>query len=409
MKIAFIIGYVSGSFPKLSETFILNEITGLIDLGHEVDIYASTKGEESKVHASVEKYDLINHTYYRNMPKTELTRLLKAPWLIISLLKKNPRALLRSLNFFKYGKDALALKLLYATVPCAESQPYDIIQCHFGPAGNLGVLLRDIGVLRGKVVTKFHGHDIRKGITRGGDIYTPLREKGDCFLAISSYNYGHLLDFGFDPRKIVSHPVGVDTTRFHAEYRGNNKNDRPLKILTVARLVEEKGLEYGIKSIYQLLKRNPHLNIQYEIIGGGELEESLKKLVADLKLEAVVRFAGPLIQDDVLIKMQDADIFLLPSVAEALPVVLMEAQSMGLPVIATNVGGITDIVADGKSGFIVPPQDLQAIVNKLEYLISHPESCEKMGEYGRKHIVLHYDLNKLNQDLVKIYSNLIQS
>jgi colanic acid/amylovoran biosynthesis glycosyltransferase len=113
MKIAFIVN----QFPVLSETFILNQITGLIDRGHEVDIFAESKQKESKTHSDIAKYDLLSRTYYRHMPANKVWRVVKAIGLIISNFYKNPIVILKSLNPFKYGKKALSLELLYATIP----------------------------------------------------------------------------------------------------------------------------------------------------------------------------------------------------------------------------------------------------------------------------------------------------
>ena len=92
MKIAFIIG----EFPALSETFILNQVTGLIDRGHEVDIFANSKRKEPKVHPDVEKYDLLSRTYYRNIPTNKVWRTIKAFGLIVANFHKNPITILKS-------------------------------------------------------------------------------------------------------------------------------------------------------------------------------------------------------------------------------------------------------------------------------------------------------------------------
>ena len=93
---------------------------------------------------------------------------------------------------------------------------------------------------------------------------------------------------------------------------------------------------------------------------------------------------------------------------EGIPVVLMEAQATGLPIISTYHTGIPEVVIDGKSGFLVHEKDVDALAEKLEYLIKHPEIWPEMGRYGRKHVEEKYDIKKLNQQLVKIYQNLIE-
>ncbi|MCX7596268.1 MAG: colanic acid biosynthesis glycosyltransferase WcaL, partial [Fischerella sp.] len=110
MKIAFIVN----KFPVLSETFILNQITGLIHRGHEVHIYGYPPDDASKFHPDVETYNLLKHTYYAPaVPKNRFWRLLKGLGLIIVNFNKAPFIILRSLNFFRYGRYAASLRLLY--------------------------------------------------------------------------------------------------------------------------------------------------------------------------------------------------------------------------------------------------------------------------------------------------------
>jgi len=380
MNIAFIIN----EFPTLSETFILNQITGLIDRGHKVDIYAQCPGNTSKIHPEVLKYRLLERTYYDvPVPHNYFKRFLRAIWLIIVNFHKSPFVILRSLNIFKYGRQALSLRLLYMVLSYIGRKPYDIIHCHFGPNGLRGVRLRELGAIKGKIVATFHGYDIRLGIQNGHDYYAELKKNGDVFLSISPYNKQHLLMFGFEPNKIIDHPVGIDTRRFgfHWEsklYRNHN-NYKTIRILTVGRLVPEKGLEYGIRSIKEILKRNSSAQIQYNIVGDGEQKSQLEKLTRTLNLTGIVRFLGSLDQSEVQKVLHEADIFLLPSVNEALPVCLMEAQATGLPVVASNVGSIDKTVNNGASGFLVPERDVDALAEKLIYLIEHPEIWPEMG------------------------------
>ena len=129
MKIAFLVTW----FPALSETFILNQITGLIERGHEVDIYADESRNEFKIHPDIEKYSLTNRTYYTKIPRNKFLRLLNGIGLLLTNFHKSPLILLRTLNFFKYGKQATSLRLLYmATLIQSQKQSYNIIHCHLG-------------------------------------------------------------------------------------------------------------------------------------------------------------------------------------------------------------------------------------------------------------------------------------
>ncbi len=406
MKIAFIVG----PFPTLSETFILNQITGLIDRGHTVDIFSRWKGNESKVHPDVKEYELMNRTYYRpKLPHNKILRVMKAIRLLITNFHKNPGGIVKSLNIMRFGKRALFLSLFYDILPFLDKKSYDIIHCHFGPYGNLGVLLRELGVIKGKIITAFHGYDMAILKNRGENIYNFLFEKGDLFLPISERWKRELLEFGCDEQKVIVHRMGVDTSKFNFSKR--EKRDT-IRLLTVARLIEKKGVEFGIRAVAKVLKR--YSAIEYKIAGDGELRNKIEELIEDLKIGEKVRLLGWQQLNEIKELMQEADILLAPSVTsvsseqEGIPVVLMEALATGLPVISTQHSGIPELVQDGKSGFLAHERDVDALAERLEYLIEHPEIWPEMGRAGREQVEENYDIDKLNEQLVEIYQKLLE-
>lgn len=405
MKIAFIVS----QFPSLSTTFILNQITGLLDRGYEIRIFALSKPKEKDAHSDVKKYQLLDRVYYINIPQRKIKRIFKAVFLLIINFHKAPIKILKAFNVFKYGNlpKTLTLTFIYALIPFLKEK-FDIIHCQSGTHGNIGAALRQIGI-KSTVITTFHGNDIRSGLENGGRIFNRLFKFGDCFLSISEYNYDNLVRFGADPEKIIPHPVGIDIKKFPSRKQtGGIESPDTIRILTVARLVEVKGLPYGIQAIYELRKKRPGLQLKYRIIGGGPLEEELRRLVSDLGLNDVVQFLGPLEHDRVIKNLTQSHIFLLPSRAEALPVSLMEAQAACLPVVATSVGAVSEVIVDGESGFLVPPKKIDVLVEKLEYLVEHPEIWPKMGQTGRKHIEENYNIDNLNNQLVTIYQKLLK-
>lgn len=407
MKIAFIVG----GFPYLSQTFILNQITGLLDMEYDVEVFAQFNPKEEKVHSEVEKYKIMDRINYFDMPRNKIKRILKAIYLIIpKLFYKDGFKIIKSFNIFKYGEKALSLNLFYLILPFLGKK-YDIIYCHFGTAGILGVLLKEIGVT-GKLITTFHGFDMSAYIlSTSRNIYKKLFTKGDLFLPISEHWKTKLIRLGCDKEKIVVHHMGINLEKFKYFDR-RKKSGEPIKILTIGRLVEKKGYEYTIKAIKKIIVK--YRNIEYIIVGDGPLENKLKKLVSESGIKKYIKFMRAAKQDEVLDFYKQAHIFMLPSITasngdqEGIPVVLMEAQATGLPVISTFHSGIPEVVVDGKSGFLVPEQDVNALIEKLEYLIGNPELWPKMGRYGRKFIEKKYDIKKLNKQLVEIYQNLIK-
>jgi colanic acid/amylovoran biosynthesis glycosyltransferase len=244
----------------------------------------------------------------------------------------------------------------------------------------------------------FHGFDIRLGIDKDGIIYKDLIKHIDKVQAISKYNKKHLLEFGFPESKIVFHPVGIDLSKF--TQKTNYIPGKTIQILSIGRLVLEKGYKYGIEAIAKLIHEQK-VDLCYTIIGEGDLFHDLKNLCNKLNIEKIVRFEGAKGRNDIIRYLHNSDIFFLPSVAEALPVALMEALSCGLPTVATNVGSVKELVIDNENGFVSEPKSIDSIANRLVQLIEAKENWMEMGQSGHKHINANYNIKILNTKLIK--------
>ncbi len=403
MKIAFIVT----TFPELSETFILNQIIGLIDLGYDIEIFAEFNPHRKKIHPDVEKYKLMSRTHFFNIPNNKILRILKALYLILINFHKDPIRILKVLNIFKYRKRSLSL--LYALIPFL-SKKFDIVHCHFGPNGIIGVLLKSVGI-SGKYITSFYGYDVSSYVRRyGKNSYKELFEKGDLFLPISEYMKNELIYLSCPEEKVIIQYMGIDISKFKFKswhfVQGGKTN-----ILTIARLVEKKGLIYSIKAVARVIQK--YSNIEYKIVGDGPLKDELINLIKELKAEDKIKLLGSRNSSEIVLLLERSHIFLLSSVTaasgdmEGMPVSIMEAQAMGLPVISTYHSGIPELIQDGKSGFLVSEKDVDALAQKIEYLIEHPEIWPEMGKVGREFVEKKCDTRKLTQNLTRIYQGLI--
>ena len=328
MRIALIVT----EFPSLSQTFVLNQITGLIDRGHDVEIFAENASANAKIHQDVMDYNLLKRTCYhremsRNMPKNKLNRILKSLGYIIKYLPMEPLTVLTSLNIFKYGKRSASFYHLFQIIPFLNRDPYNIIHCHFGPVGNYAVMLKDFGAITGKIVTTFHGFDLSTYIkSKGNHIYEELFAKGDLFLPISERWKEKLIKLGCPKEKIIVHRMGIDIRRFSITEK-EVSNNRGITLLTVARLVEKKGVKYGIQAFAKLQKIYPW--IQYVIVGDGPLRNELLNLVSILNLSNRVKLLGWKNQEEIAKLMSHADILLAPSVTSK------DGDQEGIPVVLT--------------------------------------------------------------------------
>lgn len=412
MKIAFLVW----RFPVLSEAFILNQITGLVDRGHEVYIHALNghpKGT-TKVHPAVEQYNLLERTYYTSeRPENFLLCTLKGLWLLLFNLHKNSLSCLQLLDTAKYGKTDELWKRIYRAIALLDAQPYDVIHCQFGTIGPAALMFQQAGFLQGKLVTIFRGIDISRHVQeQGEDVYNELFAKGDFFLANCEFFRRRAIKLGCDPAKIVVHGSGINCQKFAFRPR-QPPTDGPVRIATTGRLVEKKGIEYAICAVAQVAQ--VYSNIKFCIIGDGPLKASLQNLIDELEVTSIVKLLGWKNQQEIIDILDTCQIFVAPSVTakdgnQDAPVnTLKEAMAMGLPVISTYHGGIPELVEDGVSGFLTPERDADAIAEKLRYLIDHPEVWPQMGQAGRAQVEELYDMNKLNDELVKLYQQLLRS
>ncbi len=401
---------VVGKFPVLSQLFILNQITGLIDRGHQVDI-CGLEGfsDETNVHPQVKTYHLLERLYTAPpLPDNYLLRLIKGLNLLILNGYKKPKFLLQFLAGFKYGKKALSLRLLYTMIPFIQKNKYDIIHCQFGVYGELVTLLRELGLVQGTLITSFRGFDISEyPRSSSANVYNRLFKTGDLFLANCDFFRQAAIKLGCPKSKILVHYSGIDTNKFTFHPHPFPKNNR-IRIVTIGRLVEKKGIEYVIQAINYVIQI--HQNIECDIVGDGPLLQKLEVMIDQLELREKIHLLGAKNQQEIIDIMKKAHLFVAPSITskngdQDAPInTLKEAMAMGLPVISTYHGGIPELVEDGVSGFLVPEKDAQAIADKLQYLIEHPEIWVSMGERGRQFVETHYNMNKLNDELVNIYS-----
>ena len=397
MRIAFLLG----QFPALSETFILNQITSLLERGHSVSIFAERRSSESAEHPDVGRFHLRKCTRYESMPGVT-ARALALP----EILARDSGAL-RALNVLRFGRHAASLRLAWSTTLFEGAREFDIVQCHFGALGLKAVLLRAAGALKGRIVTAFHGEDITNYPQRfSGNIYAPLFASGDLFLPISARWNDTLAALGCPPGKIRVHRMGVNCRRF-ALQTPRALSNRPLRIVTVARLVEKKGVADAIRAISRL-----SVPCEYVVVGDGPLRHSLEQMAVDRGVSDKVRFVGAQGAADVIRLLHSSDVLLAPSVTgsdgdiEGMPVWIMEGMAAGLPVIATHHSGIPEAVSDGRSGFLVAEHDVDGLSRRLADLATDPNLRARMGLAGAGIASDEFDIDMLTDRLVEMYREL---
>lgn len=399
----------ANEFPALSETFVLGHITGLLDCGNEVTIFAyGPRSGDPSVHADFGRYRIAERLHYRGMGSSRARRLLGASKILIC--RRLARPTLRALDPLRYRREATSLSLLHWVDRLLDFAPFDIVHCHFGQVGRDVAFLREIGAIRGRLVVNFHGVDVTACLDREPGLYRHLFATGDLFLPVSAHFRQRLIQHGCDPNRIKVHHLGVDLERFPFRPR-TSASGRPFTVLTIARLVEKKGVAYGLRAVAQLLRSDAA--IRYVVVGDGPLRTSLETLARELGIAEHVVFAGWKTQDQIIALLQNADALLFPSVTgangdqEGSPVVLKEAMATGLPIVATRHAGVDEIIDHSVSGFLASERDVGGLAEGLGALRNDPARCARVGAAAHARAAAAFDIRHLNRRLQEHYRALL--
>ncbi|EHT5192079.1 colanic acid biosynthesis glycosyltransferase WcaL [Escherichia coli] len=400
------VGFFLLKFPLSSETFVLNQITAFIDMGFEVEIVALQKGDTQNTHAAWTKYNLAARTrWLQDEPTGKVAKLRhRASQTLRGIHRKNTW---QALNLKRYGAESRNLILSAICGQVVTPLHADVFIAHFGPAGVTAAKLRELGVICGKIATIFHGIDIssREVLNHYTPEYQQLFRRGDLMLPISDLWAGRLQKMGCPREKIAVSRMGVDMTRFSP--RPVKAPATPLEIISVARLTEKKGLHVAIEACRQLKEQG--VAFRYRILGIGPWERRLRTLIEQYQLEDVVEMAGFKPSHEVKAMLDDADVFLLPSVTgadgdmEGIPVALMEAMAVGIPVVSTLHSGIPELVEADKSGWLVPENDARALAQRLA-AFSQLDTDELAPVVKRAREKVEHDFNQqvINRELASL-------
>ena len=285
-----------------------------------------------------------------------------------------------------------------------------LIHAHFGIDGVYALVLAKR--LNIPLITTFHGFDAT--LSTPALLSSPawmnyplfrhqLARQGDLFLCVSSYVRDRVVAMGFPPERTRVHYIGVDCQAIQPR----TPNEETDTILHVARLVEMKGTQYLIRAFATLAQRYPHTSLV--IIGDGPLRRSLGALARSLGLGRRVEFLGALPHAQALAWMRKAAMLVLPSVKtgtgriEGLGMVLLEAAATGIPVVASNVGGIQEGVVDGQTGFLVPGRDAEALCRRMGELLDRPDTRRRMGADARAFVLRQFDIGRQTEILEDLY------
>lgn len=379
------VAFVLKGYPRLSETFIAQEILGLerrgldirlISLRHPTD--TATHPVHAEIRAPVSYLPEYLHAQplrvWRGWRKARKLPGYKDAWaaLIADVKRDRTRNRLR-----RFGQ---------ACVLAAEL-PQDVVRLHFHFLHTPASVTRYAAIMRQLPYS---------GSAHAKDIWTSpdweIREKlaqCDWLVTCTASGAEHLRKLAPYPDRVALQYHGIDLNRFPLPDRKTQSAQGPVKIVSVGRAVPKKGFGDLLVALSQISK---DLDWRLVHIGGGKLLASLKQQAVDLHVYDRIEWCGPQPQTAVLEALRQADIFVLASKIakdgdrDGLPNVLMEAQSQGVAVVATEVSAIPELIEQQKTGLLVPPGDPVALSAALEKLIRDQSLRQELGQAGAKRV-----------------------
>ncbi len=393
-------------YPRLSETFIAQEILNLQKAGTNLQLVSLRHPTDSKrhpVHHEIKAPVMYLPEYVHD----EWARCITA-WTKARKLSGYKQA--RSIWLRDLWRDKTrnrVRRFVQAMVAAAElNEDVNRLYGHF--IHTPGSVTRYAAIMRG-LPFSFSAH--------AKDIWTSpdweLSEKlndADWTVTCTAGGANHLASLAKSEDKVRLVYHGLDLERFPVPDRPEQKRDgsdaaNPVQFLSVGRAVEKKGLDTLLSAFSRLPAA---LHWQWTHIAGGPLLSELKQQAEDLGLSDKVKFLGSQAQSRVLQSYNESDLFVLPCrIAEdgdrdGLPNVIVEAQSQRLPVISTPISGIPELIEDGENGLLVTPNDPDKLAVALETLSKNPTLRNKMGQFGMEKVRQHFDATKEIDLLLKL-------
>lgn len=209
-------------------------------------------------------------------------------------------------------------------------------------------------------------------------------------------------------KEIAVTPFGIDCDKFKPERV--KKQKQTIKIGTVKSMAPKYGIELLINAFYVLQKR-VKIKTELILVGGGPQLKELMRLTDTLGINRIVKFIGPVAHEDVPRWLNNFDIYAALSTldSESFGVAVLEASACGLPVVVSDAGGLPEVVVEGKTGFIVPRNNVELAADKLQYLLEDPNTRAAMGLAGRKHVMEKYNWNVNAARMEKLYCDIVNN
>lgn len=402
------LAYILKGYPRISETFISNEILLLERLGFSMHLFPMRKGREDFCHESVKQIrahvDYLPTELLIDLPKLVAPNVLCA----VKRPKRYRKALEMAARRYRRTRKQATFKHLFQAGYLTEKFLGRIPSiCHLhGHFAHSPTSVTMFSAMLSGLTFSFTAH--------AKDIYTSnpdqLREKLEMaeFVATCTRQNKKYLEELSDGKGADIHCIyhGIDLNLFN-QHHVNREPSPPYRLLTVARIIEKKGLP----TVYQALRALADRGIEFEhiLIGDGDNRDTILRLIDDLGLDHQCKWLGTKPHEEVLEHFVRSDLFVLGSRIAAdgdrdgIPNVLVESLAMGVPAVATNVSAIPEIVISGKTGLTVEQEDSEALSKAIMKLLTDKQLRQKVVENGIDFVNTHFDNGRLIGDLARLF------
>lgn len=403
------LAYLVSRYPSISHVFILREVLALRRAGAEVATFTIRRHPDHEFLSEVDREeDARTHVLVPASPfdlvRSHLEAFVRAPGrylatLLLAMRLRGAGARAALWQLFYFGEAGLMWR------QCRKRGIRHIHAHHANVGSDVALLASRLGGDDWSWSFTMHGSteffDVREH---------RLAQKAELarfVVCVSDHGRSQIMSL-VDPRhweKLVVVHCGVDVEAFRpaAEPAGDG---RAPEILTVGRIVPVKGQSLLVEAVAELRRRG--LEARLTIVGDGPRLADLRSLAARLDVGDQVDFAGSVGQHEIAARYARADVFALPSFAEGLPVVLMEAMASGLPVVASRITGVPELVEEGVSGLLVAPGRGDELAGALERVLREPpEARRAMGLAGREKVVREFDVERTAVQLMSVFEQRI--
>ena len=394
------LAYLTSQYPASSHTFIRREIEAVREAGHEVDTYSVRRPSEEETANETDRLEAARTFYLLWQPAGAFISA------HIGTLFTRPVAYLKTLDTALSHRAPGARGMLLGIAHFAESV---LLACelrkrgtthlhnHFAnSAATVGLLATQLLGIR----WSFTMHGISETDYPAGLMLGRKIERAR-FVACVSW-------FGRAQGMRLVDPANWD--KMHVVRCGLPFDRLPLRkpaslelqsIICVGRLSPEKGQAGLLRTFARLVVKRPQLRLR--LVGDGPEREGLEALARELGVGALVTFVGPLSEADALAEIARSDLLVLPSLMEGLPIVLMEAMALGVPVVASRVAGIPELVEDGIGGLLFAPSDWDELEARIERLVSDRALYDAVAEHGKEKVSGAFDVRKSAAKMVELF------